>query len=62
MSLSEEALSLHRGHQGKIEVVAKMPLQDELDLSLAYTPGAAAPCEEIHFNKELAYEYTAKGT
>jgi len=61
VSLTEEALSLHRGYHGKIEVVAKTPLRNERDLSLAYTPGVAAPCEEIHFNKELAYEYTAKG-
>lgn len=61
MSLVEESLSLHRGHHGKIEVAAKTPLRNERDLSLAYTPGVAAPCEEIYVNRELVYEYTAKG-
>lgn len=61
MSVQEEALKLHREHQGKIEVVSKVPLNDKHDLSVAYTPGVAEPCKEIHKNKDLVYEYTAKG-
>ncbi|OPX84276.1 MAG: NAD-dependent malic enzyme [Pelotomaculum sp. PtaB.Bin104] len=60
-TLIEEALQLHRKNQGKIAVVSKTPLNNEHDLSLAYTPGVAEPCRVIHANKELVYEYTSKG-
>lgn len=61
MALRDDALNLHRDNQGKIEVVSKVPLRDKNDLSLAYTPGVAEACKEIHANKETVYEYTAKG-
>lgn len=61
MSVRERALKLHAEHQGKIEVVSKVPLNNAGDLSLAYTPGVAEPCKEIHRDKELVYDYTAKG-
>lgn len=61
MSVRERALKLHAEHQGKIEVISKVPLKDAGDLSLAYTPGVAEPCKEIHRDKELVYDYTAKG-
>lgn len=61
MSVKEDALKLHKEKQGKIEVVSKVPLSNTYDLSVAYTPGVAEPCKEIHQNKELVYDYTAKG-
>ncbi|MGB9779894.1 NAD(P)-dependent malic enzyme [Caldanaerobacter sp.] len=60
MDLREEALRLHRKNKGKIEVVSKIPVESETDLSLAYTPYVAEPCKEISRNKELVYEYTVK--
>ncbi len=61
MSLKEVALDFHRRNKGKIEVVGKVSLQNAYDLSIAYTPGVAEPCKEIHKNKEAAYDYTTKG-
>jgi malate dehydrogenase (oxaloacetate-decarboxylating)(NADP+) len=58
----EEALEYHsRGRKGKIEVTATKPLLSQRDLSLAYTPGVAEPCRDIHDDPERAYDYTAKG-
>jgi len=62
MGLKEEALEYHsRGRKGKIEVVSTKPCATQRDLSMAYTPGVAQPCLEIHKNPEDAYAYTAKG-
>lgn len=61
MTLKQEALEMHRTHRGKIEVVSKAPLLNKHDLSIAYTPGVAEPCKEIHANPDKVYEYTAKG-
>lgn len=61
MGNREESLALHKQLRGKIEVVSKIAVKDRKALSLAYTPGVAAPCEEIYENPELVYEYTAKG-
>jgi len=59
----QDALDYHRlaGRPGKISVVPTKPLADQRDLSLAYTPGVAAPVLEIDRDPELAYEYTSKG-
>lgn len=61
MSLREEALEYHRKNNGKLGVVAKSQLKDGHDLSLAYTPGVAEPCMEIHREKDLSFEYTCRG-
>ncbi len=61
MSLKEEAIQLHREKVGKIEVISKVGVNNEKDLSLAYSPGVAEPCKEIHENIEKVYDYTAKG-
>ena len=62
MVRKQEALDYHSmGRKGKIEVVSSKPCQTQRDLSLAYTPGVAEPCLEIHANPEDAYKYTAKG-
>jgi len=60
-NLREEALELHRNHQGKLEAVAKVPVRNAYDLSLAYSPGVAEPCKEIFDDPLKVYEYTMKG-
>ncbi len=58
----QEALEYHsKGRPGKIEVVPTKPTKTQRDLSLAYSPGVAVPCMEIHANPEAVYKYTAKG-
>lgn len=61
MSLREDALRLHKDNKGKIGVISKVPVKDREGLSLAYTPGVAEPCKEIHNNKDTIYDYTSKG-
>ena len=58
----DNALDYHsQGRPGKIEVIPTKPTQTKRDLSLAYSPGVAEPCEEIFKNPQDAYKYTAKG-
>jgi malate dehydrogenase (oxaloacetate-decarboxylating)(NADP+) len=58
----EEALHFHRYPQpGKIGVVATKPMATQRDLSLAYSPGVAAPVRAIAEDPDLAYDYTSKG-
>ena len=58
----KEALDFHiKGKSGKIEVISSKPLTTKRDLSLAYSPGVAAPVKEIAKNPEAAYDYTSKG-
>ncbi|UMA64660.1 NADP-dependent malic enzyme [Roseivivax marinus] len=58
----EEALAFHlEPTPGKWEVQATVPMATQRDLSLAYSPGVAVPCEEIARDPELAYDYTNKG-
>jgi malate dehydrogenase (oxaloacetate-decarboxylating)(NADP+) len=58
----EDALFFHaNGRSGKLEIAATKPLTTQRDLSLAYSPGVAWPCLHIAKNKQLAYDYTAKG-
>lgn len=61
MNLKEEALKLHKDHQGKIAIQCKVSVKSKQDLSLAYSPGVAEPCMEIHNDYEKIYDYTAKG-
>ena len=56
-----EALELHRRRKGKLGVVSRVPLETRRDLSLAYTPGVAAPCLKIAEDPKNLYEYTSKG-
>jgi malate dehydrogenase (oxaloacetate-decarboxylating)(NADP+) len=61
-NLDREALAFHAtGRPGKIEIAATKPMTTQRDLSLAYSPGVAAPCLEIARDPALAYDYTAKG-
>lgn len=58
----EDALLFHKKNKpGKVAMIATKPLLTQRDLSLAYSPGVAVPCKEIHKDPEKAYEYTAKG-
>ncbi len=60
MDYAMESLRLHGEWQGKIEVVSKVPVQTKDDLSLAYTPGVAAPCLEIQKDPEKSYTLTRR--
>ena len=60
-NVNEEALKLHKEKQGKLAVVSKVPLDKPEDLTLAYTPGVAAPCLAIKDKPSAAYDYTSKG-
>src|SRR5690349_18210304 len=58
----QQALEYHsKGRPGKIEVVPTKEAKTQRDLSLAYSPGVAEPCKEIHAKPETVYKYTAKG-
>ncbi|WP_394151666.1 NADP-dependent malic enzyme [Loktanella salsilacus] len=58
----EDALGFHIAPTpGKWEVTATVPMTTQRDLSLAYSPGVAIPCEEIFANPATAYDYTNKG-
>lgn len=61
MDLRTKALSLHKENRGKIAIRSKIELKDREALGLAYTPGVAEPCKEIHRDKELVWDYTFRG-
>ncbi len=60
-NLKEKALKFHKDYQGKIEIKCKVPVRNNQDLTMAYTPGVAEPCLEIQRNPLDIYEYTSKG-
>ncbi|WP_119418693.1 NADP-dependent malic enzyme [Desertibaculum subflavum] len=61
-SLYDEALKFHaRGRPGKLEIKATVPMATQHDLSLAYSPGVAAPCLAIQKDPDAAYDYTSRG-
>ncbi|WP_419789605.1 NAD(P)-dependent malic enzyme [Selenomonas ruminantium] len=60
-NVNENALKLHKEHQGKLAITSKVPLTSREDLTLAYSPGVAAPCLAIKEDKRKAYDYTSKG-
>jgi malate dehydrogenase (oxaloacetate-decarboxylating) len=55
-----ESLELHRKNRGAMEVRSKVAVTTRHELSLAYTPGVAEVCREIHRDRNLAYKYTIK--
>ncbi|WP_058367655.1 NADP-dependent malic enzyme [Haloparvum sedimenti] len=62
MGLDDDAREYHREDPpGKIEIATTKPTNTQRDLSLAYSPGVAAPCLDIDEDPEKAFEYTAKG-
>lgn len=60
MDIQQEALRLHKEWGGKIEVIARAPVNNARDLSLAYTPGVAAPCLAIRDNVDLSFDLTRR--
>ena len=56
----ERSSIVHRQLRGKISLVSKMPIESRDDLSIAYTPGVAGPCELIAKDSSLARELTIK--
>lgn len=61
MDYNKLALDMHKKYKGKISVESKVEVASKEDLSTAYTPGVAEPCRQIHKDKNLVYDYTAKG-
>ena len=60
MNIYEESLQFHKQLRGKLEVSSRVKITNEKDLSLAYTPGVAETCREIHKDPSTAYLYTRK--
>jgi len=60
LDTQKEALRLHKEWGGKIEVVARVPVNNARDLSLAYTPGVAAPCLAIQEDYNLSFDLTRR--
>lgn len=59
-NVNQASLELHQESQGKIEIMSKVPLNTQRDLTLAYSPGVAAPCLAIKDEPEKIYDYTSK--
>ncbi|MBU7591094.1 NAD(P)-dependent malic enzyme [Metabacillus halosaccharovorans] len=59
--LRTKSLELHSRYKGKLNIGVNMSIENVKDLSLVYSPGVAAPCEEIYRNPEKIYDYTIKG-
>ena len=61
INFEAESLKIHERYKGKIQVISKLEISDEEDLSIAYTPGVFEPCKKISKDKSKAYRYTIKG-
>lgn len=60
MDYAKEALRMHKKWRGKLEIVSKASVSTKEELSIAYTPGVAAPCLEIQRDNDLSYELTGR--
>ena len=60
MDYAKVSLEKHYEWKGKVEVICRAPLEDKDDLSLAYTPGVAAPCLEIQKDVDKSYDLTRR--
>ncbi|PTH07865.1 NAD(P)-dependent malic enzyme [Staphylococcus capitis] len=60
MSLRNDALEMHKENQGKLEITPNIKVTNKEELSLAYSPGVAEPCKEIHEDSRKVYDYTIK--
>lgn len=60
MSLRDDALYMHKEHQGKIAISPKVKVTNKEELSLAYSPGVAEPCKDIYEDNGKVYDYTSK--
>jgi len=56
----QQSIDAHKKYKGKLRIESKMPVDTREDLSIAYTPGVAEPCRQIHKDKKKAYDYTWK--
>ena len=61
MDYAKLALEKHKEWKGKLSIESKAPVATADDLSVAYTPGVAAPCLEIQKDVDRSYEYTGRG-
>ncbi|MDO4543277.1 MAG: NADP-dependent malic enzyme [Clostridia bacterium] len=61
MDYMKKSLEMHEIWKGKLETCPKMKVEDKTGLSLAYTPGVAAPCVEIQKDRSRSYDLTGKG-
>lgn len=61
MNYEKQSRLMHLAAKGKLAVCSKVPINNQEDLSLAYSPGVAGPCREIADNQTAAYDYTGKG-
>ncbi len=61
MDVKELAVEKHREWKGKIEVISRTPIKTKEQLSVAYTPGVAAPCLEIAKDHSKVYDFTRRG-
>lgn len=60
MDIAKESLSLHEAWGGKIEVVSRLSIESSHDLSVAYTPGVAAPCLAIEQDEDKSFSLTRR--
>ncbi|MBQ0004353.1 MAG: NAD-dependent malic enzyme [Clostridiales bacterium] len=60
MDYAKESLKMHEKLNGKLEVISRVPVKDDVALSLAYTPGVAQPCLEIQKDPAKSYELTRR--
>lgn len=60
MDIAKESLALHAQWRGKLEIVSRCAVKTAEDLSLAYTPGVAAPCLEIQKDEALSFSLTRR--
>ena len=60
MDIRKESLKKHYDWNGKIEVVSRVSIKSREDLSLAYTPGVAEPCMEIHNDPKKSFDLTRR--
>ena len=58
MNYNKKAIELHKKHRGKIEIKSKIALRTKDDLSVAYTPGVGAVCNEIYKNRKKTWQLT----
>ena len=61
LDVYQKSLKLHEENAGKIEVISKVRVTNNEELSLAYSPGVAQPCLEIQKNPNDSYKYTSRG-
>src|SRR5687768_5778768 len=59
--MKDAAVAMHSLHRGKLEIQSKVPVSNDYEMSLAYSPWVAEPCKLIALNREFVYDYTIKG-